>query len=169
NIVLFGEIGVGKSSVVNLLAGYKVAEISENADPCTQRSQGYEIVLDGKTYCIWDTVGLLWPGFGYGGEIDQYEYVTTVQDVNKLISRRSQVDLLLFCLRGGRVTAWDVRHYGLIHEVLCAGTIPVGVVFTNLENENILEEWGRRNVPKVQKLFGMKFEGYACVTAVPGQ
>ena len=60
NIIIFGETGVGKSSLVNMLVseGAPRANVSSQALGCTFASLPYLIKLSEQEYRIWDTAGL---------------------------------------------------------------------------------------------------------------
>ncbi|KAG1844468.1 hypothetical protein F4604DRAFT_1821421 [Suillus subluteus] len=58
NIVLFGQPGAGKSSLINLMAGEAVARTSSDMRSCTLQWQQYPITFNGKSYNVFDTVGL---------------------------------------------------------------------------------------------------------------
>jgi len=45
NFIIFGEMGVGKSSLINLIAGEALAKSSPDAGSCTLESTEYEIRL----------------------------------------------------------------------------------------------------------------------------
>jgi GTPase SAR1 family protein len=45
NIILFGETGVGKSSIINMLQGEEVATTSNGAYGCTSESSRHEVTL----------------------------------------------------------------------------------------------------------------------------
>ena len=57
-VVLFGQSGAGKSSVVNLIAGQEVAEMSLDMVLCTMHWQEHVITFGGCTYKVFDTMGL---------------------------------------------------------------------------------------------------------------
>ena len=46
NIVIFGETGTGKSSLINMLSNSQMAEVSNLAVGCTFQSNPYPIILD---------------------------------------------------------------------------------------------------------------------------
>ncbi|KIK80763.1 hypothetical protein PAXRUDRAFT_15613 [Paxillus rubicundulus Ve08.2h10] len=165
NIILFGETGVGKSSVVNLIAGRKVAETSPETSLCTMESTHYTLFVEGRQYHIWDTVSLEEPEVGgING------YLPAVQKSSELIqslSAQGGVDLLLFCMRGNRVTATTQSNYRLFYEVLCGSAVPIALVITHLEREPVMEDWWTRNVKSLEK-YGIKCAGHACVTGIPG-
>ncbi|KIJ67583.1 hypothetical protein HYDPIDRAFT_84196 [Hydnomerulius pinastri MD-312] len=164
NIVIFGETGVGKSSVVNLIAGKKVAEVSPDVDRCTLRSEEYTIRLDFCDLRLYDTVGLDEPQLGVT------DYLTAIEKAYALIhSLRSAggVDLLMFCIRGGRLPATLQNNYRLFSEFLCHGRVPIALVITNLERELNMEDWWQRNCTRIEEN-GINAVGHACITATPG-
>jgi len=163
NIILFGETGVGKSSVINLIAGRPIAQISADVLGCTMSFKPYTFPVHGRTLHIWDTVGLEEPEMGVNG------YLPAIEQAWELIQHLTSqggVDLLLFCIRGNRVTATTQSNYRLFYEVLCRSSVPIGLVITHLEREADMEKWWERNVESLEK-YGIKAAGHACVTGLP--
>ncbi|KAI9572107.1 P-loop containing nucleoside triphosphate hydrolase protein [Boletus coccyginus] len=162
NIILFGEMGVGKSSVINLLAGEQVAKVSADAEHGTLKSTRYTFPLGGTEVRIWDTVGLEEPTLGVNG------YLTAIEKAHTLLrdlGNAGGVDLLLFCIRGSRITATTQGNYRLFHEVLCNKEVPIALVVTNLERETRMEDWWVRNEGYI-KMYGIHSVGHACVTGI---
>ncbi|KAH0834012.1 hypothetical protein J3R83DRAFT_11248 [Lanmaoa asiatica] len=59
NVVLFGECGVGKSSIINTIVGLPVAKTSNDVLGCTDVNASYSVTLDtGIKVNLWDTIGL---------------------------------------------------------------------------------------------------------------
>jgi len=58
NIVLVGETGAGKSSIINMIAGTKFAQTSSGATGCTFQSNSYILPMHDRNYRFFDTVGL---------------------------------------------------------------------------------------------------------------
>ncbi|KIJ13932.1 hypothetical protein PAXINDRAFT_116620 [Paxillus involutus ATCC 200175] len=164
NVILFGETGVGKSSVINLIAGQKVADVSPDLRGCTLSSTHYTFPIEGQEFHIWDTVGLEEAGLGVDGYLDAIE--KSLKLIQQL-SAQGGVDLLLFCMRGGRLTATTRSNYRLFYEALCGSQVPIALVITHLEGEVVMENWWTRNVEEMEKL-GIKSAGHACVTARTG-
>ena len=162
NIILFGEAGVGKSSVINLLAGEQLAKVSSDFEPGTLKSTRYNLRLDGADVRIWDTAGLEEPTMAVSG------YLAAIEKAHALIRELSDaggVDLLLFCIRGSRITATTQGNYRLFHEVLCNKEVPIALTVTHLERETRMEDWWARNVEFI-KMYGIHSVGHACVTGV---
>ncbi|KAF8557948.1 hypothetical protein OG21DRAFT_1504618 [Imleria badia] len=162
NIVLFGETGVGKSSVINLIAGRPVASISPDANGRTLSSRRYSFPVSGRTFHIWDTAGLEQPELGAVGYMDAIEgALSLIQQ----LTQQGGIDLLLFCMRGNRVTATTQSNYRLFYEVLCKSRVPIALVVTHLERED-MNAWWTRNVSGLEK-YGIRPAGHACVTGLP--
>ncbi|KAI6169535.1 P-loop containing nucleoside triphosphate hydrolase protein [Pisolithus thermaeus] len=162
NIILFGETGVGKSSVINLTAGGPVAKVSPDADGCTMNSKDYQFPIGSRNITIWDTAGLEEPQMGMNG------YYAAIVKANGLIQKLSSaggVDLLLFCIRGTRITATTQSNYRLFYEVLCNKQVPIALVITHLEREHRMEDLWTRNEGRILK-YGIKCTRHACVTCV---
>ena len=161
NIVLFGETGAGKSSVVNLMAGKEVAKTSPDMERCTLHWQEHFIAFDGHQYKVFDTVGLEEPQLG------MKEYLGIIENAYNLITKLQKeggIDLLLFCVRAGGVTATLQTNYRLFYEWLCEEKVPIVLVLTGLEREQRMEDWWGRN-ERVFNQYGIKVNGHACITA----
>ncbi|KAG1820661.1 hypothetical protein EV424DRAFT_1322876, partial [Suillus variegatus] len=165
NIVLFGQGGAGKSSLVNLIAGKNAAETSIDLNRCTMKWEEYPVKFDGGSYNIFDTVGLEEPQLGIP------QYLDAVENAYSLIQnleRQGGIDLLMFCMRAGRLTATLKNNYRLFNEFLCEKKVPLVIVVTYLENEvGEMDAWWKRN----EEIFcNQEFhvDGHACITAIRG-
>lgn len=160
-IVLFGETGAGKSSLINLMADEEVANTSPDMQRCTMQWKDYTIGFGGDSYKVFDTIGLEEPQLGIK------EYLESVENAYKLIKeldRQGGIDLLLFCVRAGRVTATLQSNYRLFHEFLCEKKVPIVLAITNLEREKRMEDWWERNHNTFEK-YQIQVAGHACITA----
>ncbi|KIJ12384.1 hypothetical protein PAXINDRAFT_82988, partial [Paxillus involutus ATCC 200175] len=164
NVILFGETGVGKSSVINLISGRTVANVS-NIEGCTMSSTLYRVFIEGRGFNIWDTVGLGGPEYGVNGFLPPIE--KSLELIQRL-SAQGGVDLLLFCMRGKRITATTRSNYKLLYEVLCWSKVPIAFVITHLERKYVMEEWWIRNMKSLEKYGIIENAGHACVTGIPG-
>ncbi|KIJ19190.1 hypothetical protein PAXINDRAFT_52964, partial [Paxillus involutus ATCC 200175] len=142
HIMLFGETGVGKSSLINLLTGWHAAEVSPNFGACTMDAKEYQFQLGPTIIRLWDTVGLEEPEKGPNG------YEGAIEKAIQLIRRLNAtggISLFLFCMRGNRITATTQSNYRLFYEVLGKKEVPVALAITHLERERVMEEWWSRN------------------------
>ncbi|KAI6032803.1 P-loop containing nucleoside triphosphate hydrolase protein [Pisolithus orientalis] len=162
NIVLFGETGVGKSSVVNLIAGQPIAKVSADVDGCTMSSTRYDIQVHSQSYTVYDTVGLEEPQMGVNG---YYDAIEKAYKLIRSLGETGGIHLLLFCMRGGRITATTQSNYRLFHEFLCDKRVPIALIFTGLEREERMEDWWIRNQTNIKR-YGIHSVGHACITAV---
>lgn len=155
---------MGKSSVINLMAGAEVAPTSSNVEGCTMQATEYSFTLPGEeSLRVYDTVGLNEPDMGLN------TFFGAIEKVHQLIRslhNAGGIDLLVFCIRGGRVTATVQRNYRLFFEFLCGNKVPLAFVVTYLEYENEMEDWWKRNERTLGE-YGIRAVAHACVTAAP--
>ncbi|KAG9316170.1 P-loop containing nucleoside triphosphate hydrolase protein [Chiua virens] len=162
HVLLFGETGVGKSSLINLLAGWQIASVSPDSAPCTLDASEYQFQLGTTTIRLWDTVGLEEPEKGPNG------YVGAIEKAVQLIRRLNAtggITLFLFCMRGNRITATTQSNYRLFYEVLGKKEVPIALAVTHLERESDMEDWWHRNGKALEKT-GIHSTGHACITTL---
>ena len=87
-LVVVGEAGQGKSSLINGLLGKEVAKEGDDLDPETQKLEKYSYEENGVAVSLWDS-----PGFGIDSDEKEEE---TLQ---LLLECVGQVDLMLYCIR----------------------------------------------------------------------
>lgn len=161
NVILFGQSGAGKSSLIDLMAGTKVANTSNDMTSWEE----YPIRFDGESFNVFDTVGLEEPQLGIPQYLDAIENASMlIQD----LERRGGIDLLLLCMRAGKLTTTLQANYRLFHEFLCDKKVPVIVVVTHLENETgEMDAWWTRNQDMFRE-WEVYVVGHACITAIQG-
>ncbi|KIK99091.1 hypothetical protein PAXRUDRAFT_30731 [Paxillus rubicundulus Ve08.2h10] len=164
NVLVFGETGVGKSSLINLVIGSNAAKTSPDADPCTNRTQPYDVNIQGERFKIWDTAGLD-EGKLSGARRAAAAEKKLKQSLRKFL-KNNDLSLLIYCVRGSRATRALVRHYQTISSETCNSTVPMVVVVTALENSSgDMESWWQRNAEDLSQ-HGMNFKDHACITTV---
>ncbi|KAG1719357.1 P-loop containing nucleoside triphosphate hydrolase protein [Suillus lakei] len=163
NIVIFGEVGAGKSSVINLMAGRHIAHTSPDSHRCsTQPWTEYPITFEnGTRYRVFDTFGLERPPLQTG---DSLITILNAYGLIKTLRARGGANLLLFCIRGGRVRATMEINYRFFFKNLFGEKVPLVLVVTNLERETKMEDWYTRNVVHLEK-HNIGSAGHACITA----
>jgi energy-coupling factor transporter ATP-binding protein EcfA2 len=165
NVVVFGETGSGKSSVINMLPGVgepgsgSTAKVSSSATSVTNENARYIKVIEGKIFHIYDTVGL------HDISIGRISAMHAVEGLHALISELCDgVNLLVFVMRAPRITIGAQQSYNLLYDAICDKKVPVVIVVTGLEDE-VREQWWSEN----RELFDccdMLFAGHACITAL---
>ncbi|KAG0697665.1 P-loop containing nucleoside triphosphate hydrolase protein [Suillus ampliporus] len=166
NFVVFGEMGVGKSSLINLIAGEQRAESSSGTQSCTLESTQYQIRLSDPQLDVnlFDTAGLDSPTMNNTSYLD-----ALVKAHELIVSLKNQggVHGLLFCMKGGRVSSTMQQNYRLFYEFLCQEQVPLALVVTNLENEADMDEWWTRNKAHIEKS-GIVPITQVCITTIKG-
>jgi hypothetical protein len=166
NFIVFGEMGVGKSSLINLIAGEQVAKSSSGIQSCNHESTGYQIRLSDPQLNVnlFDTVGLDSP------TMDSASYLDALVKAHELIvslQNKGGIHGLLFCIKGGRVSRTMQQNYRLFYEFLCQEKVPLALVITNLENEVNMDDWWTRNKAHVEKS-GVVPVTQVCITTIKG-
>ena len=163
NIVLFGETGVGKSSIINLIAGQKLAHTSNNALGCTFQHQQYIVTLDGTSCALWDTTGL---DEGSEGTAPAAVAESNLRSLIRGLARAGGIHLVMYCIRASRLTNALRHNYDLFYVAVCRKKVPVALVVTGLEHQQgEMETWWDAN-EGVLRRSKMRFDAHACVTTL---
>ena len=162
NIIVFGESGVGKSSVINMLMGEPVAAVSNQAVGCTYEINEFRATIAGQEVILHDTPGL---NEAEAGTVPPEQ---AVHNLRSLAKKLGTVSLLMYCIRGIRFRKIVAINYNIFHDTIRGSDreVPVLLVITGLENEENMENWWKTNQAD---FVGMKFCGHACITATKGR
>jgi hypothetical protein len=185
NFIVFGEMGVGKSSLINLVAGKTLAKSSSGLKSCTLESAEYAIAMSEPQLNVklFDTVSTqIVPTCGYSkprpiqvglnnAAMNDKSYLDALVKAHKLIAslqNQGGVHGLLFCIKGGnRILESTQQNYRLFHEFLCQEKVPLALVITNLENEENMDDWWSEN-QNVFKEYGIAPVTQVCITTIRG-
>ena len=159
NVVIFGEAGVGKSSLINLIIGQDQVQTSSDARPCTGHIHGYNVTIDRRPFKIWDTVGL-----DGGGWISARLAAWNLKLFLSQMLKRNELGLLVYCVRASRVTATIRRHYETFYSQVCGeSTVPIVIVLNGCERQD-MDSWWEENGHGYSNF---AFRGHACTTTLP--
>jgi len=167
NIIIFGQTGSGKSSLINMLGGSSLANASSSVTGSTPDSQSYQIrapsTISGKpeTYNFWDTPGL------NEGEYGTAPPREALESLLRLTEER-RINLVIYCIRAGRFPDILRVNYDLYWGIICEKRVPIVLVVTGLEQEERPNDWWARNARQLTK-WKMRFSGHACVTTMKGR
>ncbi|EIW86066.1 hypothetical protein CONPUDRAFT_94334 [Coniophora puteana RWD-64-598 SS2] len=163
NIILFGETGAGKSSIVNMLTGHPIAEISNEAQGCTFKFDWYPVDIGGETYRIFNTAGL---DEGVEGTMPPEDAI--VQLYQLMTNLEGGISLIIFVMRGPRIKDASQRNWRLFYEIFCKQQVNAAIVITGLEQEDDMDDWWPRNKAHFYS-YGMRPFGAAGITATLGK
>jgi 50S ribosome-binding GTPase len=163
NVILFGESGSGKSSIINMVAENALAVVSSSVNGCTFTSACHTVNIQGSVFNIYDTAGL---DEGDKGTVPKNEAI--VQLFRLLKSLDTGVNLLVFCMRGPRIKEAAHKNWRLFHEIMCRNQVPIIIAITGLEQEEPMDEWWVQNKGAFQN-YGMNAQGVGCITATRGK
>ncbi|KAF5362626.1 hypothetical protein D9758_009620 [Tetrapyrgos nigripes] len=163
NVIVFGQTGCGKSSVVNMLEPTTdLAPVDNTAFGVTFHAQSYMKTVEGISFRVYDTVGL---NEGLEGRVAA---ITAIEQLYQLLRELDEVNLLAYVIQASRITPATVSNYQLFYQIMCEKEVPIVAIFTHLENEDVMDNWWTSN----QGVFDqrkMKFSGTACITTIKGK
>ncbi|KAJ3559659.1 hypothetical protein NP233_g11207 [Leucocoprinus birnbaumii] len=175
NIIVFGQAGAGKSSVVNMLLGLRdgspgSARTSNNAGGCTLDYDGFDVEIDGSRYKLWDTAGL---NEGESGNVPNSTAIAQLYHL--LCDLKDGVSLLIFVVRGPRVVDSVGSNWKLFHEIICQSQVPALVAITGFEMQDGgidgVNQWLTRNDGENRRnleQYGVEPVDFICMTATRG-
>ncbi|KAH7916525.1 P-loop containing nucleoside triphosphate hydrolase protein [Hygrophoropsis aurantiaca] len=165
NVIVFGEGGVGKSSLINMIADplSSKPQMSSNAVGCTFIHEAYSLTVHDQTFFLWDTPGL---DEGSFGTVPAAKAKEELQILLRQLASTSGIDLVMYCIRGTRVRKALLQNYKFLCSVINRKVVPVVLVVTGLENcEGEMDDWWTQNESELKRC-GMQFDGHACVTTL---
>ena len=146
-----------------MIAGEKVARTSNDAQGCTFNHERYDIPLDNMLCSLWDTTGL---DEGSEGTVPARMAENNLRELMQELAHSGGIHLVIYCVRGSRLTRALRRNYDLFYVTICRRKVPVALVVTGLEHqEGEMETWWTENEGALRR-HGMRFDAHACVTTV---
>ncbi|KAG1872843.1 P-loop containing nucleoside triphosphate hydrolase protein [Suillus tomentosus] len=167
-IVVCGESGSGKSSLVNLIAGTNIAKTSPDAVGCTTGTNVYDSdkltsrQAETLKVKLIDTAGL---DEGTEGTVSDKEARKFLKKLLRTLTEQGNVHLIMYCVRGEKKIQTLRHNYELIHSQV-KSKVPIVLVVTRLEDYlPEMENWWKVNEKTISDL-GMIFAGHACITTM---
>ncbi|KAG1897807.1 P-loop containing nucleoside triphosphate hydrolase protein [Suillus fuscotomentosus] len=165
NVIIIGQSGVGKSSLINMICHRANAPTSNDTTGCTREEKGYTCNLGGQLSCqVHDTIGLeegFW-GFLFAPKAEK-RLKTYLKD------SRKPWHLMVYCIPGNRgLKKSHARNFKKFKSVADKLGVPVVVVVTHLEDfGGSLKNWWLENLDTLKNLGIPDTTKHACVTALP--
>ncbi|KAG2127588.1 P-loop containing nucleoside triphosphate hydrolase protein [Suillus bovinus] len=122
NVVLYGESGVGKSSLINLIMGRDAAKTSPDALACTTTHVPYDVTISGQRFRLWDTAGL---NEGSEGTVPAVIAERNLTTFLRGLNQEDGVHLLIYCVRGTRATKALQTHYKIYRQLSVIAKYPL--------------------------------------------
>ena len=157
-MVVFGESGAGKSSIVNMLAGETVFKVAADESGTTFEHQGCVIKFGDQPMNVYDTAGL--------NESDRGKVSprTAFQQLYQLLDSLGGINVVIFVTRY-RITRNTVDNYRLLRSIFCGEKVPTVVAITGREYLEDNDAWWKNNASAEYAKYNMSFNDYAVGTA----
>ncbi|KAF8557991.1 hypothetical protein OG21DRAFT_81297 [Imleria badia] len=165
NIVILGSLGVGKSSLVNMLIGRAVAPVSNEIGVAHPAIVEYTISLSDIsgntpsrlhssssefTLRFYDTLGLEHRPPPLGA-------------IKARLKRSGGAHLVLYCMRRGRLSNEQVTHLRTISNTFCRGDVPLVLVISGVNyRRGSTEKWWETNGEDLGNAVQVRFSDHIC-------
>jgi len=155
NVILVGEAGADKCSIINMIAGTKIADTFEH-------HPYYILPVHGRNFRFFDTAEVI------EKELDTVGRSVAIVKLHNLIAGLDGgINLLMFCMRGPKINNATYQNWKIFHDILCKKKIPFVLVVTGLGGRNMDEWWwDNRGTFEDQGIYPVET---ACITAIRGR
>ena len=141
------------------------ADTASSARGVTFQSKAYDRTVSGFRLKLYDTAGL---GEGETGTVATTDVVGNLYSLMCALS--GGIDLLIFVIRGPRITSSISRNYKMFHDIFCRKQVPVILVVTGMEDEEDTNKWWEVNKKAFEEELKIDTNtGHACITATCGK
>jgi len=162
NIIVFGEKGSGKSSLVKMIVEEDAITMSACAhlQGCASRNEPYEATIDNNTFVFYDTAGLS------KGRVLHWK---AIEELYSLIRRLDGISLFIYCIKGA-TGANAMASCTLFSKVVCGEKVPSVLVVTGLEAFRDPDDWRMdASNREVLENSGIKATNIGCVVSFRGK
>ncbi|KAJ3809847.1 hypothetical protein F5876DRAFT_43056 [Lentinula aff. lateritia] len=147
-----------------MLLGHEAALMSSGALGCTFENKSYSVTIERQEYCLYDTTGL---DEGTVGTVVSKDALVKLYHL--LHDLQGGISLLVYCMRGPRITETLERNYNIFYDGFCRKAVPIVIVVTGLEDqEPTMDSWWTENKYAFNN-YGLHFVDHACITATLGK
>src|SRR5262245_21266685 len=131
NVVVFGESGGGKSSVINMLDGGPSLTTHDGAESIVFTHANRMKIVSDRNYQVFDTVGL--------NHTARKQGRTTEEDVKEKLTQIIErlgtgLHLLVYVMQAPQIPATAQKNYHIFFKEVCHTRVPIVLIITGLEN-----------------------------------
>lgn len=161
NIIICGDKGAGKSSLVNMIANKSIAQDSSlfRCTFHTFQSSSFTVEIGDMQLNLHETQSVC------GCKTSEAEVIMGLYTLLRKLE--NGVNLLVFCMQG-TILQDTVRNWELFCNIICQWQVPILLVITRRESEENMDDWWARNEKQCTRS-RMCPNGAACITATRGK
>lgn len=140
SIMIIGSTGEGKSSLINLLVGEKVAETGDGPRGVTFQCKDFRAIYDTSCYELADTVGL---------NESEHGAIPHAEAIKKLlkfaVSHQQGFNSFVFVMKKGRITTSFEKNLLVFYTTLYGKQIPCILYISGCEHDEPMDQWHTTN------------------------
>lgn len=160
NVLLFGETGVDKSSIIKLIVGKNISEAAPDAS-YSMLKRTAEVTLGERRFGLWDVssspalMGIFRPFAKW-----------RLRASYKKLHRDGGAPLLLYCMKGTSAPTASREYQDFTDIVGSTSCVSIAAVVNGLEESlTNMDDWWTKYVGDL-KLLGMQFSNHVCITSL---
>lgn len=160
NVLLFGETGVDKSSIINLIVGQNITDEEQDARYFMLKHVS-KVTLRGRRFEFWDvsstaSMGLFRRSI-YGWRL-RWSY--------RKLHKDGGAPLLLYCMRGPSAPTASRDYQDFTDIIGSTSRVSIVAVVNGLESLTNMDDWWTTHEGDLDHL-GMHFSNHACISSLP--
>lgn len=168
NVIVFGESGGGKSSVINMLDGGPALPVDDSAEGSTSvvSPTACQKTISGLRCQVFDTGGLNKPGKTTWRRKDKTKLAR--RQLERIIEE-TKFNLFVYVMSAPQIPRTAQQNYRILYDLAGPKRVPIVVVITRLEDrDGTMDQWWTENKLAFDQR-DLIFDGHACITAWKGK
>jgi GTP-binding protein EngB required for normal cell division len=159
-ILVIGDVGVGKSSTINLLMNNKKAEVTNKVSGCTFKCEVYQVVFEDEFYEIVDTMGL---NEASKGSVPPKEALKEL--IGFIKKSKRGFSCVLFIMKQGPLDKTFEENHTLFYKSLFQKIVPTILFINYCEQDDPMDKW----IKKAENFSALQPYGFGKIVCGTGK
>lgn len=160
NVLLFGETGVDKSSIINLIAGQNIANEERHA-PYFMLKHIARVTLKRRHFELWEVSST-----AFMGVFRRFISKWRLRASYRKLHGNGGAPLLLYCMKGPCAPTASRDYQDFTDIVGSTSHVSIVAVADGLESLTNMDDWWTKHKGDMERL-GMQFSNHACISSLP--